>query len=162
LLLVVGEGRATLLGQKAEICATAEWRQVENEWPITGWLPNGEHFFVVTRASKESPTEIRFYRARDARASEQFGLDPGKLVPWDAEPYTRLRRDFWSLELSDGTGAVGSLLDTWHDFRYDAVRGELSLGTYRPVSAPFSVETDWGKEWMCRAEEHWITVDLRE
>lgn len=134
---------------------------VENEWPVTGWLQSGEHFFVLARAPKKATPEIVFYSAGGAEVGRR-GLDPTELVPYDAEPYRRLRRDFWSLEVGPGTSGIGSFLDRWSSSRYESTSGKLELAVHRPTSPPFEVEQDWGKEWMCRAEEQWVEVNLAE
>jgi hypothetical protein len=161
-LLVVSKRGATLFDAEAKVRAVAHWAHPENEWPISGWMPNGAHFFVLSREAENAPSEIRFYRSSDAQLADRVEVDPARLVPWDAAPYRKLRRDFWSLEVGEGSGAIGSFLDTWHDFRYGVDGRELSLGTYRPISPPFSVKTEWGDEWVCRAEERWIALELLE
>jgi hypothetical protein len=132
------------------------WEAVDDEWPITGWLPSGDFFFAVTRASKRAPTQILIFSADHGKEVRRLGLDPAELLPYDVHTYARVGRDSYSLEVSRGTWAVGSLLDRWSDSRYDPATGELLLSTYRPTGELYLTDD----RWMCRAEERWLAVKL--
>ena len=57
-----------------------------------------------------------------------------------------------------GVGAVGSLLDTWNDVRFDQASGTLSLSVLRPVSLPYRE----GSALLCNVEQRWVAVELAE
>lgn len=159
-LLAVGAEDVTLLTGDGKVVATVSGSGVEGEWPITGWLPSGDYFFVVGRTAREAPSELRFFSVDGAPVGGSE-LDPAGLAPYDAAPYDRLRRDFWSLDIGS-SAAVGSFLDCWAASRYDPSTGELNVAVYRPTSPPFEVEQEWGREWVCHAEERWVAVELGE
>lgn len=158
--LAVGTKDVTVFGADGTSVARVSGSGVEDEWPSTGWLPSGDHFFILARATEEGAAELRFFSA-DAEPEETFALDPTELVPYEADLYAPLRRDFWSLGM-ESSSAVGSFLDHWAHHRYDPRTGELSLGILRPTSPPFQVDVEWGKEWVARAEDKWIAVQLHE
>jgi hypothetical protein len=158
LLLAVTARHGMLWRRDGSVPGVASWKAVDDEWPIAGWLPSGDFFFAVTRASERGPTEIIFFSASAGKKVRRLNLDPAEILPYDVQTYARIGRDSYSLEVGGATWAVGSLLDRWSDSRYDPATGELVLSTYRPTGPLYLAD----HRWMCRAEERWVAVNLEE
>lgn len=103
---------------------------------------------------------VTFFHGEDGSFAEAHDLDPSDVVHYDSEKYAELPRNRFCLTLVSppGVAAVGSLLDTWNDVRFDQASGTLSLSVLRPVSLPYRE----GSALLCNVEQRWVAVELAE
>jgi hypothetical protein len=149
--------RLILLGPRRVVLLDADFREVAiHNWPpadrpraFAAWLTRENVFFVVSPDSR-----LRFFAGTDGSVLGEDVLDPAVVLPLRA-PIPEHKRDTYSLAIGPGLTAVGRLLDTWVQARYDAGTEELLLMTYRPLD---EMPTRKGGE--IPVEECWVAVDF--
>lgn len=155
-VLAVGWEKLCLIDTAGACIAEVDWKFDTTSLPFTGWTPDGEHFFVLGRASREAKTRLTFFRADAASPAGHLSLDTDEMVPYDADQYAHLRRDTYTLITGPATRSAGALLDTWDRVTYDPLENRLLLSVYRPISEPY---TQHGEP-VCEAQPVWVAVTL--
>lgn len=130
------------------------WPSIKHEIPRSFWLGDGDTFFVITRNPDAHQTEGRFLRA-NGELLEVQALDPAVLMPFDDEPFTGVDRSCQPPVINRSIKGAGSMLDTWHDIRFEQRKSLRRLATYRPVGTPYKSEGAV----LCDVEESWIAMN---
>lgn len=162
-LLLTWPEKALLADRRGALRQVTPWRVASGERPDTAWTTDGHWFFVVARDSIHAPVMLTFYDGETGARAEAFALDPHELVPYDADAFSRIARDRFSLVVSPSIGAAGHLLDTWHGVGFDRPSSTLFLAVYRPVSAVYtSTAPPYGSAGgaVCDVDERWIAVEI--
>jgi hypothetical protein len=131
------------------------WSMVDADAPFLAWLPRAR-FLWVGREVTDDSIVIRVHSALDGSLLETQRLDPEDAAPYDRAPYERISRSNFTLRFSARTWSVGSLLDRWHQIRFDRATGQLLLSVLRPVSEPYEA---W-PGLVCDVEERWVAATL--
>ena len=157
-LLIASAADGLLVDQAGEERGVVRWDNANDRTPQTFWMKSGRCFFTLARDAARGRTVLTFFRGEDGSFAEAHDLDPSDLVPYESEKYAELPRNRFCLVLVSprGVGAVGSLLDTWNDVRFDRASGTLSLSVLRPVSLP----SQEGGALLCDVEQRWVAVEI--
>jgi len=88
--------------------------------------------------------------------------DPGKIIPYEAEKYRKLKKQHSVLKWKSWYMA-GILLDIWEEPFFDRKSSTLYLSVVRPVGVPYlsdGLEPGKKRELICDAEPRWVSVSL--
>jgi hypothetical protein len=152
-LAVTVEGGVTVLDAKGD-GFYVPIRHPRYVYPDVFWWPDGTRFFAVNRESSDAKTKLSFFDATHGILLAIVDFDPSDLVPYDDGAYRKVSRTGYSLHIGPGTGAVGSLLDTWSTLEFDLETQLLRAMVYRPIGP--CDETDG--RYTCPAEERGVEV----
>jgi hypothetical protein len=155
-LLITSSTRALLVDRAATPQGAATWRIPQYEQPYANWMRDGRWFWTLARESVSAKVKLTFYAVESGAHGEAHDLDPGDVAPYDAEKFASLPRLRYSLVITPSHGAVGQLLDTWHEVQFHQPSDTLYLAVYRPVSDIYEKEN----ELRCDVQERWFAVRL--
>jgi hypothetical protein len=153
-LAVTQAGRITVIDVNNDASVDVLISHPPDQYPELFWWPDGKSFFVASRTSARSKTELAFFNAADGRLLGHTDFDPADLLPYDADAYRKIARDGYSLRVGRGTRSVGSLLDRWLRIEFEPETQLLRAIVYRPISA--CEESDG--QYTCAVEERGVEV----
>ena len=154
-LLVVFDRRALVYDASGRLVSAAEWSTALSERVHAYWN-RGDQFFVVTRESRQSKTNLIVYASETGKSIESHTLDPIDYLPYDHAAFRDVSRDGFTLSTRPGTWTVGRLLDTWADSQFMTEQRLLLLSTYRPTGSPRVVDG----QLTCPAAIQWLEVEI--
>jgi hypothetical protein len=157
-LLIASAADGLLVDHAGNERQVVRWGIARDTATHTFWMTSGRCFVLLALARERASAVLSFFRGDDGSLLESRDFNPSDLVPYDVEQYAGLPRNGLSLTLVNppGVQAVGLLLDTWSDVRFDQASNTLSLSVLRPVSPPVKENGAL----RCRVDSRWVAVRL--
>jgi len=153
--LVVTSEMSCLMGLDGRVERVLPFPNPASSKPHLHWFDAAGQFIAVENHGA-GRAAIRFFTWQGDPV-DTIPIDPITVFPYEETKYRGLRRDSFSLAISESVLCVGSLLDEWSAVEFQKDTGILRMRVYRPAGEIY----EWQRQSVCKAEEHFVELRLR-